>query len=162
MSIIPFLNEYGVLQNYLPIRLDCEVKEHGLVGNITMWQESTAHPAFIYGLVDYENADRSSKHLIDIVHLSKSTCEISDDVTNPTESYPGPEEFQHVLTIQFNSTELKGYNKAEVHINLIFVDKNNTATLMSVHQDDKTFVLPNSMSVNRKQRASFELEEFFQ
>lgn len=141
---------YAWFQNFLPLRLDCEVNFRHLVGNISMWQSAVDEPAFVYGLVDYEDVDRSMGHLMDIVHMSKANCMISDDVINVKESYPTPG--GATLKIEFNSTQLKAYNKAEIHINLIFVDANTTAALISVHQDEKTFVLPNSTPFSRLPR----------
>ncbi len=109
-----------------------------------MWQETLSTPAYIYGLVDYEKVDRSGRHLMDIVHISKSNCMISDDITNVTDLYPEPEPSDQVLKIEFNSTDLKAYNKAEIHLHFTFVGHNTTASLVFVHQGDNTFMLPTS------------------
>lgn len=127
-----------------------------------MWQERESDPGFIIGQVDYQNVDRSGGYFMDIIQVSKASCVISDDIANITDLYPAPSE--GTLELEFNSTELKAYNKAEIHINLIFVDNNTTAWLISVHQDQKTFVLPNSLALSRFRRnflKKFNLENYF-
>jgi len=140
--------------NSLPLRLDCQVDHLGLQGNISMWQASLSEPAFISGLIRYGGVDRSSSsHLSLSLVMSKSSCNVSSDEGDPALS-EGEEEMKDSLRISFNSTDLKAYNKAEVHVNLIFVSPNTTASLVSVHQDERTFVLSNSLSLTRLSRDS--------
>lgn len=73
----------------------------------------------------------------------KSTTATPETHTEATEPPIKPK----LLRIQFNSTELKVYRKAEIFMNIIFVDDKTTATLVSVHQGNLTLVMTNGDSV---------------
>lgn len=53
-----------------------------------------------------------------------------------------------ILKIHFNTTQLKAYKKAEIFMNIIFVDSKTTATLVSVHQENLTLVMTGSDPVH--------------
>jgi hypothetical protein len=130
------------------------VKYKGLIGNVTMWQKAESDPTFIYGIVDYENVSRHDGHVLDIVYISKSSCQISDEVDSVHEMYlEADDSFRsRVIKVDFNTTEIKAFNKAEVHITLIFVDKVTTATLVSVHQGNLTLVMSSTIPTRKLEK----------
>ncbi|CAG7823409.1 unnamed protein product [Allacma fusca] len=134
--------------NFLPLRLDCAVTNHGLEGEISMIQMSVKEPTNIFGFVKYGNAIKSEGHINDIIPLSRSTpqCRLSQDynITQEIESLGAIDE-KYVLKIQFESQNLAAYREAEIHINMIFLDINTTATIISCHQGSYVLVMPTEL-----------------
>ncbi|CAL8102131.1 unnamed protein product [Orchesella dallaii] len=134
--------------NSLPLRIDCPVNNQSLTGNVTMWQQNSDAPTYIYGNINYSSAMKPQGHLMEHVVISKRTCNvshtISQDIAQLYSETPDINLGHKFLNIKFNSTKLKAFRKAEVFMNIIFVDKNTTATLVSVHQSNMTLVMAGS------------------
>ncbi|ODN01837.1 CUB and sushi domain-containing protein 1 [Orchesella cincta] len=134
--------------NSLPLRIDCPINNQSLTGNITMWQESSDAPTYIFGNINYTSAVKPQGHLMEHVIISKRTCNVSHiipkNVTHPYPNKPANLDGNKLLSITFNSTKLKAFRKAELFMNIIFIDKNTTATLVSVHQSNMTLVMAGS------------------
>ena len=132
-------------QNYLPLRLDCEVTEHGLHGNITMVQRTLDEPTTIVGLVNFSQVFQSPGHMNELIHLSRMApnCRESNyyNVTDEIEALKQNETSKNTIKIFFESGRLAAYRKAEVRIQMVYLDMNTIAAIISAHQGNTTLVM---------------------
>ena len=111
-----------------------------------MWQQENSTPAYIYGLLNTTNVDKTKVLLSESIILSRSTCSVSTDLNitmPPREATPAEDLEVNLLEVRFNSTALLAYKKAILRVNMVFVDiaHNMVASLVSVTQGETTLVM---------------------
>ena len=112
-----------------------------------MMQLAMDQPTTIVGLVNFTQALRAPGHINELIHLTRhaSHCQESQ-VYNLTEEIAqlSRNESKYVIKVLFRSNELAAYRKADVRVQMIYLDSNTIAAIISVTQGNRTLVMPSS------------------
>jgi len=135
----------------------------GISGNVSVWQANKSEPMFIYGLVNYTDFQRYKDHVFHkVVHISKAACQISNEIDSVRDMFSNETESSDSKLIQldYNTTAMKAYNKAELHMTLILIDNFSTASLVSVHQGNLTLIVSSTIPTKDVAKKYLTQEEY--
>ena len=110
-------------------------------------QKTLDEPTTIVGLVNFSQIFQSPGHMNEVIHLSRlaPNCKESNyyNVTDEIEAVKQNETSKNEIKIFFESSRLAAYRKAEVRIQMVYLDMNTIATIISAHQGNTTLVMRN-------------------